>query len=191
VRRLFLIIFPLLMPGVLPHAATPALNLYEVEAIVFINQLPDMEGDELWRIEQTRLENGDIAEAVFLGEKPPAESFLSPAALALEQSGRHRVLAHLRWQQNAEVKSSSKPVKIDNPAEGLDGALRFYSSRYLLMDINLILREPARTGLFGVAGGDTRIYRLNEFRRIKLRETHYFDHPKFGVLVRVTPVKEN
>jgi len=191
VRRLFLIIFPLLMPGVLPHAATPALNLYEVEAIVFINQLPDMEGDELWRIEQTRLENGDIAEAVVLGEKPPVESLLSPAALALEQSGRHRVLAHLRWQQNAEVKSSSKPVNIGNPAEGLDGALRFYSSRYLLMDINLILREPARTGLFGVAGGDTWIYRLNEFRRIKLLETHYFDHPKFGVLVRVAPVKEN
>jgi hypothetical protein len=150
-----------------------------------------MEGDELWRIEQTRLENGDIAEAVFLGEKPPAESLLSPAALALEQSGRHRVLAHLRWQQNAEVKSSSKPVKIDNPAEGLDGALRLYSSRYLLMDINLVLREPARTGFFGVSGGDTQIYRLSEFRRIKLLETHYFDHPKFGVLVRVAPVKEN
>jgi hypothetical protein len=175
----------------MPRAATPSLNLYEVEVIVFSNQLPDMEGGELWRFEQIRPENGDIAEAVVLGEQPPAESLLSPAALALEQSGRHHVLAHLRWQQNAEVKSSSKPVKISNPAESLDGALRLYSSRYLLMDINLTLREPARTGFFGVSGGDTQIYRLSEFRRIKLLETHYFDHPKFGVLVRVAPVKEN
>ena len=190
-RRLFLVIFLVLMPSVMPRAATPALNLYEVEVIVFSNQLPDMEGGELWRFDQIRPENGDIAEAVVLGEQPPAESLLSPAALALEQSGRHHVLAHLRWQQNAEVKSSSKPVKISNPAESLDGALRLYSSRYLLMDINLTLREIARTGFFGVSGGDTQIYRLSEFRRIKLLETHYFDHPKFGVLVRVAPVKEN
>lgn len=150
-----------------------------------------MEGDELWRLEQTKPENGDISEAVVLGEKPPVESFLSPVVLTLEQSGRHRVLAHLRWQQNAEVKSSSKPVKITNPAEGLDGALRLYSSRYLLMDLNLIMREVARTGFFGTSGGDTQAYRLSEFRRVKLQETHYFDHPKFGVLVRVSPVKEN
>ena len=189
-RRLFLIIFLALMPGVLSHAAAPTLNLYEVEVIVFLNQQPDMEGDELWRLEQTKPENGDISEAVVLGEKPPAESFLSPVVLTLEQSGRHRVLAHLRWQQNAEVKSSSKPVKITNPAEGLDGALRLYSSRYLLMDLNLNMREVARTGFFGTFGGDTQAYRLSEFRRVKLQETHYFDHPKFGVLVRVTPVKE-
>jgi hypothetical protein len=35
------------------------------------------------------------------------------------------------------------------------------------------------------------VYRLNERRRVKLSETHYFDHPKFGALVRVSPAKTN
>lgn len=34
----------------------------------------------------------------------------------------------------------------------------------------------------------TPVYRLSERRRIKTAETHYFDHPKFGVLLRVTPL---
>ena len=29
--------------------------------------------------------------------------------------------------------------------------------------------------------------RLNESRKVKLRETHYFDHPLFGVIVQVSP----
>lgn len=31
------------------------------------------------------------------------------------------------------------------------------------------------------------VVRLREIRRAKLRETHYFDHPLFGVLVQVSP----
>lgn len=30
-------------------------------------------------------------------------------------------------------------------------------------------------------------YRLNQNRRIKLNEIHYFDHPKFGIIIQVSP----
>jgi hypothetical protein len=30
-------------------------------------------------------------------------------------------------------------------------------------------------------------YRLSERRRIRSGELHYFDHPRFGVIARVTP----
>lgn len=34
-------------------------------------------------------------------------------------------------------------------------------------------------------------YRLQQTRRIRLNELHYFDHPMFGVLLKVTPVKQD
>ena len=71
---------------------------------------------------------------------------------------------------------------------GLDGSLRFYLSRFLILDLNLALREMQSGGIFsGVSEKNATIYRLNEPRRIKVSETHYFDHPKFGALVRVSP----
>jgi hypothetical protein len=84
----------------------------------------------------------------------------------------------------------SKPVKISNTTGGLDGSLRFYLSRFLIVEMNLALREMQSQGMFsGISENDTVVYRLNEPRRIKVSETHYFDHPKFGALVRVTQAR--
>lgn len=171
-------------------ASTP--NVYDIEVIVFQNQMPDLEGGEIWRNNPEQSVNPDMAQAVAIGEPAPPDAFLSPAADALEKSGRHHVLAHLHWQQAAEAKSVSKPVKISGPNGLLDGTLRFYLSRYLLVDLNLSLQEAPSAGLFGVTEQATPVvYHLSEYRRVRLLETHYFDHPMFGALVRVSPVKTN
>ena len=34
-------------------------------------------------------------------------------------------------------------------------------------------------------------YRMVEKRRLKLNERHYFDHPKFGLLVQVSRLEAN
>lgn len=189
-RRLSLILILVFAPIALPYAASPSGNVYEIEVIVFENRLADLEGSELWARDQGKSANTDMDEAIAAGEKPSADSSLSAAAAALEGSGRHRVLAHLRWQQNAEAKSMSKPVKIGNAEGGLDGALRLYLSRFLLVDVNLALRETSSGGILGGAEKNIPVYRLNEHRRVKLAETHYFDHPKFGALVRVTQARK-
>jgi hypothetical protein len=36
------------------------------------------------------------------------------------------------------------------------------------------------------SGDSTVIYRLNEKRPIKLNDVYYLDHPKFGVIVKVS-----
>jgi hypothetical protein len=79
----------------------------------------------------------------------------------------------------------AKPVRVTavNPDE-LDGTIRFFMSRHLHLDVNLLFRES-------VAAGEQRgtvVYHLSEQRKLKSQETHYFDHPKFGVLVRVMPL---
>jgi hypothetical protein len=190
VKRLFLMIFLISTPVTTLQAAPAATNMYEIEVVVFENRLSDLEGGELWTRGMEKPANAEKNEAVGAGEKPPADSPLSAASTALEKSGRHHVLAHLRWQQSAEAKSVSKPVKISNVEGGLDGSLRFYLSRFLILDLNLGLREMQSGGIFsGVSEKDATVYRLNEPRRIKVSETQYFDHPKFGALVRVSPAK--
>ena len=187
-----LFIFVLLSVTCMPaYAAAPSTNVYEIEVVVFENRNPDLEGGELWDRDPDKSADANMKDAVSVGEKPAADSALSATAAALESSGRHHVLAHLRWRQGAEAKSVSKPVKVASTDGALDGALRFYSSRFLLLDVNLTLREAVSGGMSAGAGQTAPAYRLAEARRVKSSETYYFDHPKFGALVRVSTVKAN
>lgn len=189
-KGLPLSIFLIAAPLTALHAAPAATNMYDIEVVVFENRLTDLEGGELWARNPEKTASAAKDESITAGEKPLTDSPLSAATTALEKSGRHHVLAHLRWKQSAEAKSVSKPVKISNTAGGLDGSLRFYLSRVLLLELNLVLREGQSGGILsGTSEKDAVVYRLNEPRRIKVSETHYFDHPKFGALVRVSPTK--
>ncbi|BAV33549.1 hypothetical protein SCL_1236 [Sulfuricaulis limicola] len=189
-KGLLLSIFLVMAPAATLHAAPAATNLYEIEVVVFENRLSGLEGGELWARQPEKPANPVKDAPAGTGETPPADSALSAAAAALEKSGRHHVLSHLRWRQTAEAKSVSKPVNIGNATGGLDGSLRFYLSRFLIVEMNLALREMQGGGVLSGATENTAVvYRLNEPRRIKVSETHYFDHPKFGALVRVSPAR--
>lgn len=190
-HRLLLSISLMLLPPTLLQAAPTTPNTYEIEVVVFENRLADLEGGETWSRIAPETIVAEKDEALVAGEKLLPESPLWEAAVALERSGQHHVLTHLRWQQSAEAKSVSKPVKISSESGELGGSLRFYLSRYLILDLNLILRVPPSGGFFGVLGQEKEetVFRLSEPRRIKVSELHYFDHPRFGALVRVSPVK--
>jgi hypothetical protein len=190
VKGLILSMFLVMAPVAALQAAPAATNMYEIEVVVFENRLSGLEGNELWAREREKPVSAGKDKPTSTGENPPADSVLSAAAAALENSGRHHVLAHLRWRQSAEAKSVSKPVNISNTTGGLDGSLRFYLSRFLIVEMNLALLEMQGGGVFsGTAENGAVVYRLNEPRRIKVSETHYFDHPKFGALVRVSPAR--
>ena len=192
---LLLIIAVVVPSWALAAAMTDKTNTYTVEIVVFTTKLPQLEGDELWTMDtkQVAVPQADAAQPANLST---SAGFFAVTAADLEKDGRFRILAHRRWTQTMEAKSASLPVRIHaaNPKspEELNGTLRIYLSRYLHMDINLVYQEEIRDGGFmGVATANpSKIgYRINEQRRIKGQETHYIDHPKFGALVRLTPVK--
>lgn len=188
-KHLFLVFILALAPTPLwnVNAAENTPNVYEVEVMVFDNRVPELEGGELWTPSNDKNVNAEMSDVVKIAETATADATLAAAATALEGSGRHHVLAHLTWRQTVEAKSASKPVQITGAAGELDGALRFYLSRFLLVDLNLNLRDASAVG--NEPGKEAPVYRLNEHRRVKIAEVHYFDHPKFGALVRVAPVK--
>lgn len=159
---------------------TPTTN-YEVEVLVFEIGLPEHEGSELWT-QVTQLP--DISKAQAPAELPPTKDFAA-AADALRADGRYRVLLQKRWVQSAEPRSSEPGVWLTTPEREVDGTLKFYLSRFLHVDVNLLFQPQA-----GVIGGDgAPSYLISEQRRIRSNEINYFDHPKFGVLVRVAPVR--
>lgn len=158
-------------------------NIYEIEVLVFENRLPDLAGDELLGQEVTEARRRSLEQAV-PPDPLPGESYFQPVvAGGMERDGAYRILAHARWVQTLDPtsKATVKPVRVTSAKpDELDGTVRFTMSRYLHLDVNLLFSEPS-----GPA-----IYRINEQRRIKTQETHYFDHPRFGALVRIVPVEK-
>ena len=187
-KRILIILSLILLSAHVHAAATraPAV-IYEIEALAFKNTLPDLEGGELWTNQAKNRPDSAVTGAITLGDKTPAGAYFDAAARALESSGHHPILARWRWQQSAEAKSESKPVRITNDETQLTGGLRLYLSRFLYLDVDLMLRETTKENA-AVDASMLQKYHIDEHRRIKTSEINYFDHPKFGVLVRVTQV---
>jgi hypothetical protein len=170
------------------HAApTEKESTYEIEMVVFENRLSDLIGDELLvRDADARIRK---LESAITPEAAVSAPYLVPVITRLlEQDGSYRVLAHQHWQQTIDAKTIAKPVQVVavNPAE-LEGMVRFFMSRHLHLDVNLLFRQRAT----GLDTGENLVYRLSEQRKLKSQETHYFDHPKLGVLVRVMPLERD
>lgn len=127
----------------------------------------------------------------------------------LENLDAYEPLMHFGWTQATwpEEKTEAIPLHLfARPPEELDGSLMLYLGRYLHLVVDLQMREPG-TGSSGVPlisgnEGFTILgeveevpappvyYRISEDRILRNGETRYYDHPKFGLLVRVTRVED-
>lgn len=189
--RATLLLVPVLFLPTLPASAAPALAekeaTYEIEVLVFENRLPDLIGNELL------VKDGEAPrirglESAVIPDAASGQPYLQPVvAPLLERDGNHRVLAHAYWQQTVDSgpKPTSKPVRIASATpDELEGTIRFSMSRYLHLDVNLLFRSKS------TADPVPAVYQISEQRRVKSQETQYFDHPRFGVLVRVMPLEK-
>ncbi len=106
---------------------------------------------------------------------------LGGMASKLRASGAYRPVAHAAWLQTAtpwgrHVGIDLAEVGIKSPE--LSGTI--YLERGTLLHLGLDLR---------LGSGPT--YHLSELRRIKFNEKHYFDHPAFGAIAIVSPVRSD
>lgn len=177
-RRLFLLLLSalLLSQAAIAQSEKP----YQVEVLVFEYQ-DAATTDEQWPTGAPAAIKGAIAPNGNL----PAGAKLGTTLESLEKDGRYRVLAYAGWTQVPTARNETKPVRISGsqalPGE-LDGAVTFYVSRFLHLGVDLRLRASDSKE------DDPVFYRISESRRVKSQETQYFDHPRFGLLVRITPL---
>lgn len=116
------------------------------------------------------------------------------------QSG-YRPLMHLIWEQPGEADRPASVVDFDalrlgNPE--IEGEARLSRSRFLHLQLDLRFRggEPSQAvpvATRGEHGPEVELmvpeYRLEESRRMRSGELHYFDHPAFGVIALIQPVQ--
>jgi hypothetical protein len=122
----------------------------------------------------------------------------------------YKPIMHMAWTQTTVEKELTPPIRLrmlGNAPLRLDGYLTLYLSRYLHLVVDLALdADPsaqsysrnAATSADAVSQGgyvysdkpdlqpSTVRYRIMEDRIFKSGDLRYFDHPKFGVLAKVT-----
>jgi hypothetical protein len=161
-----------------PQVASAA--QYDVEVIVFRN-LAARDDGELWPAD-TAVTTGGFARSPLqqgLENLPDSQFNLNGVAGALQHSGAYQVLAHRLWRQSGYDRHSAVPYLLHatrgSAHDELDGSITLIRERYLHLAIDLVLTSPGYQ------------YRLDETRRVRSGELHYFDNPHFGVIARVTP----
>jgi len=124
----------------------------------------------------------------------------------------YRPIMHTAWTQPTLGKEDTLPItvrRLGNPPLRLDGSFSLYLSRFLHLVVNLSLEE--RSPIRGPAQenrvrnyGDTRsragfdpnfvtptvYYRIEEDRIVRNGELRYYDHPRFGVIAKISRVDD-
>jgi len=114
----------------------------------------------------------------------------------LERLEVYDPIMHFGWTQITWPEEQTRPVQLASlarPPQGLDGTLTLYLSRFLHLVVDLELDAPddpyVDAARFDSPVGPVR-FRINENRILRSGELRYFDHPKFGVLAKVTRVED-
>ena len=201
----------LLALSCLPFRAALAQD-YDVEVLVYAALRADDDG-ERWPVPETL---PATEAALTLGEGGTrslgsAQRELQAIAEAMRRSSQYRPLLHLRWRQPGWARSQTRAIHLQVPAGTktpltdvagnaskqlmqqlksnlelglssspdqplLDGTVTLTVTRFLHLGVDLLYIDP-----------DTGVpLQLKESRRMRIHELHYLDHPRFGVLARVS-----
>ena len=134
------------------------------------------------------------AEALQIRPLRPEELKLGTEYRKLRAISAYQPLVHVGWVQPGLAEADSKPIDLGtlgvlNPR----GTVRVHLARFLHITLDLTYQGASSAAAAGVGDGLDEIvlapqYRLTTTRSARSNELHYFDHPAFGVLVRITPV---
>lgn len=179
----------MLLAGSLPVQAAPA--IYDVEVIIFTNSTSGDSGEHSNRPTAVSGNTAAFREGEFT-ELARGLYRLDAISNALQQSRGYSVLFHRAWRQLATGREAAAAYPVHSlvsGSSGVEGNVRLVLERYLHLDVNLLLMSARGTGgaVYSDGPGSVPVYELREKRRIRSNEVHYFDHPRFGMIARVTP----
>ncbi|MDC9728984.1 MAG: CsiV family protein [Methyloprofundus sp.] len=159
----------------LQGAALADMKTFNIEVIAFKQSAPNSEV-----FEQTESE---IEAVRRYSQGGRGRQTMSSLYRRLDKSVDYQPFYYNARQVQAKSGRLSLPVEIYDAGEKLTGWVKIQRSELLhvLADVELSPSDSVEE--------DGLIYHLKEKRRVLLKEIHYLDHPKFGLIVKVSPVK--
>src|SRR5690606_18256060 len=208
-----------LVLALLTSLAAHAQPLYRVEIIVFARDTAEAETEENWAKQydlrypaQTVVLQPNDGTGASYQLLPDDALQLKRESTAIRQRRNFRVLAHQGWLQPLAPPAQAPHVFISGGQQvgahrELEGTFAVGVEHFLLADANLWLSRLPAAGTIGdfaatplplpprsePATAQTfpvQTVVLNEQRRMRSGELHYFDHPKMGLLVLVSKQAE-
>ncbi|MCK4870757.1 MAG: hypothetical protein KAS93_06580 [Gammaproteobacteria bacterium] len=180
-------------------------DLYQVNLIVIKHITAKALASEQWPTitKQPDITNS-IEPALLTNDKSPLKTEIT----RLTRSKNFQIILSASWQQNIPAGTTTKPIHIsggttvnndDDSAtiNEIDGTVTISRNRYFNINTNLILTEPlAKLNQIGagnyaqtIAKNKLISFQMLQTRRMKSKELNYLDHPLFGTLIEITPVK--
>ncbi|MCB2428335.1 CsiV family protein [Methylophaga pinxianii] len=156
---------------------------YHVELVVFELLNPsDNEQSPIFTLQDPApLRVGMANKAI----QPADNKNLGNIAQRLRNSAGYRVVTHQSWQQAVGNRNTAQAVAIES--DRVKGQVRFHIATYLHANLDLWLQD----GMQSVESDSFHTLhqpRLVEMRRIRSKQVHYFDHPRFGAILQLIPV---
>jgi hypothetical protein len=99
-------------------------------------------------------------------------SMLLEEAISIENSPNYLLKHHYSWGiESLPYQESANYTIVETESQGY---IKVYADQLLFTNIDL----------------DYKGFKMKENRRLKLNEKHFFDHPKFGILMQVSRLPE-
>lgn len=128
---------------------------------------------------------------------PEAEFTMNDIARKFALLDVYESIMHFGWTQPTYPEEETLPIGLrvfGQPPAGLDGTFTLYLSRFLHLVVDLELEAPGQQQRYygdqpDYDAGRT-FYRIQEDRIFKSGDIRYFDHPRFGVVAKITREEE-
>ncbi len=186
-----IIVFALMLVSIQSYAD----QWYHVELVVF-EQLSNG-ADEQWPAMSGNVISASLVPGMSNAYiQPASNSTLNSTASRLSSSSQYRVHYHQSWQQYIMRKGGAKAVKIASADGLIEGTVLLDKASYLHASVNLWLKQNASqvysgsgSSSIGPNSNAPNNPHLVESRRIRSNELDFFDHPKMGALLKITPIQ--
>ena len=116
-------------------------------------------------------------------QRSPQDQSLVDSVRRLRRSGEYEILGHLSWQQQVPERGRPQPIYVNLNDGQLQGELAVTLGRYLHTSARLWFTPD---NLVSDAG---QYAQMVQSRRMRSATLHYFDHPLFGMIVRIDKVE--
>jgi hypothetical protein len=166
---------------------------YDVEIIIFRNNTMSDAGEQWPAQAVSDLQPTRVFTQDEFTELSPSLYQLDAIRGGLRNSSGYSVLMHRAWRQVGydAAHAIAYPIHFlaENGRDSIDGSVTLVRERYLHLDVDLLLMMAGSNSPAQYSDGPISkpTFRLREKRRLRSRELHYFDHPRFGIIAMVTP----